>query len=88
MLAWSHAYRPTGNPINERFFVPLLQVVDLIAADLRAADLRALLDWAGEFAIAGDRFDAPLGYRNPSRADNWMAWRLLIRAAAGPASFS
>jgi hypothetical protein len=82
LLAWARVYSPTGNPIDEAFFVPLLQAVDLIAADLSAADRHALLHWAGEFAVVGDKFYAQRAYRNPSRANNWMARRLLIRAVA------
>jgi hypothetical protein len=82
LLAWARTYEPTGNPIDEWFFIPLLQTADLVATDLGASDRRAILNWVAEFAIAGDRFYAPLGYRNPSRANNWMARRLLIRAVA------
>jgi hypothetical protein len=82
LLAWARVYRPTGNPINERFFTPLFQAADLIAADLSPADRRTILDWVGEFAVAGDRFYAPKAYRNTARINNWMAWRLQIRAVA------
>ncbi len=82
LLAWARVYPPTGNPINERFFVPLLQAADLIGADLDAGDRRTLLDWAGEFAYAGDKFYAPKAYRNTARMNNWMAWRLLVRTVA------
>lgn len=82
LLAWTQVYPPTGNPINERFFTPLFQAADLIAADLSPADRRAVLDWVGEFAVAGDRFYAPKTYRNTARMNNWMAWRLQIRAVA------
>ena len=82
LLAWARVYQPTGNPIDEWFFVPLLQAADLIAADLIAADRRMLLDWLGEFAYAGDRFYEPKSYRDTARINNWMARRLLIRATA------
>jgi hypothetical protein len=82
LVAWARVYPPTGNPINERFFTPLFQAADLIAADLSPADRRTLLDWVGEFGLAGDRFYAPKAYRNTARMNNWMAWRLLIRAVA------
>ncbi len=82
LLAWARVYPPTGNPIDERFFLPLFQAADLIAADLSPADRRAVLEWVGEFALAGDRFYAPKTYRNTARMNNWMAWRLLIRAVA------
>jgi hypothetical protein len=82
LLAWARAYPPTGNPIDELFFLPVLQAADLIAADLGAVDRRTVLDWAGEFAIAGDRFYAPKVYQNKVRYNNWMARRLLIRAVA------
>jgi len=82
LLAWARVYPPTGNPIDERFFVPLFQAADLIAADLSATDRHTLLDWVGEFAVAGDGFYAPKTYQNTARMNNWMAWRLLVRAVA------
>jgi hypothetical protein len=82
LLAWARVYRPTGNPIAEWFFLPLLQAADLIAADLGGPDRRAILDWVSEFAVAGDRFYVPRAQANPGRANNWMARRLLIRAVA------
>jgi hypothetical protein len=82
LLAWARAYRPAGNPIDEWFFVPLLQAADLIAPGLDPASRRALLDWVAEFAAAGDAFFAAKADRNPARASNWMARRMLIRAVA------
>jgi hypothetical protein len=82
LLAWAQVYPPSGNPIDEWFFIPLLQAIDLIAADIGAADRRALLDWTSEFAVAGDRFYAPKKYRNTAWMNNWMARRLVIRAVA------
>jgi len=41
-----------------------------------------VLDWVAEFAVAGDAFFAVKRDRNPARANNWMARRLEIRAAA------
>jgi hypothetical protein len=75
LRAWEQVYRPNGNPIDEWFFVPLLQAVDLVADE----ELRA---WAREFSASGDRFYAGRAERNPGRANNWMARRLLIRAVA------
>jgi hypothetical protein len=82
LLAWARVYPPTGNPIDEWFFVPLLQAADLVAADLGAADQCALLGWVSEFDLAADRFYEQKTYRNPARANNWMSRRLLIRAIA------
>lgn len=82
LLAWARVYRPTGNPIDEWFFVPLLQAADLIAPGLDQADRRTVLSWAGEFAVAGDAFFAAKADRNPGRVNNWMARRLLIRTVA------
>jgi len=31
LLAWAEVYRPTGNPIDGGFFLPLLQAADLAA---------------------------------------------------------
>lgn len=82
LLSWARVYRATGNPVDEWFFVPLLQAVDLVAGLLPPAQEAALLRWAHTFAISGDRFYDRLGDRNPARANNWMARRLLIRAVA------
>jgi hypothetical protein len=82
LLAWAGVYRPTGNPIDEWFFLPLLQAADLIAPGLDPASRRVLLEWVAEFAVAGDAFFAPKGDRDSARANNWMARRLLVRAVA------
>jgi hypothetical protein len=82
LLSWARVYRATGNPVDEWFFVPLLQAVDLVAGCLTPAQEATLLAWAQTFAISGDHFYQRLGDRNPARANNWMARRLLIRAVA------
>lgn len=82
LLAWAGTYRPTGNPIDEWFFVPMLQAADLIAPGLDSAGRRTVLDWAAEFAVAGDAFFGAKRDRNLARSNNWMARRLLIRAVA------
>lgn len=82
LLAWARVYPPTGNPIDEWFFVPLLQAADLVAPALDAADRRDLLGWVSEFDLAAARFYGQKKDRNPARANNWMARRLLIRAIA------
>jgi len=80
LLSWAGVYRPTGNPIDEWFFVPLLQAVDLVAWSLPPGDRDALLGWAQAFATSGDRFYDHKAPGNSARANNWMARRLLIRA--------
>ena len=82
LLSWAGVYRPTGNPIDEWFFVPLLQAVDLVAWSLAPGDQAALRDWARAFAVSGDRFYDRKAAGNSARANNWMARRLLIRAVA------
>ncbi len=82
LLAWAEVYQATGNPVDEWFFVPLLQAVDLVAGSLAPAEEATLLRWAQTFAVSGDHFYVHLGDRNPARANNWMARRLLIRAVA------
>jgi hypothetical protein len=79
LRAWAGTYRPTGNPIDEWFFVPLLQAADLIAPGLDPAGRRTVLDWATEFAVAGDAFFEVKRDRSPARANNWMARRLAPR---------
>jgi hypothetical protein len=82
LLSWARVYRPTGNPIDEWFFVPLLQAVDLVAWSLPRGEQAALRDWARAFVTAGDRFYNRKAAGNSARANNWMARRLLIRAVA------
>jgi hypothetical protein len=82
LLSWAQVYRPSGNPIDEWFFVPLLQAVDLVAWALPPGEQATLLNWAGAFAISGDRFYEGKAERNSARSNNWMARRLLIRTVA------
>jgi hypothetical protein len=82
LLSWAEVYRPAGNPIDEWFFVPLLQAADLVAWSLPPGDRSALRDWAQAFAASGDRFYDGKAAGNSARANNWMARRLLIRAVA------
>jgi hypothetical protein len=82
LLSWAQVYRPSGNPVDEWFFVPLLQAVDLVARSLPPGEQATLLDWAGAFAITGDRFYEQKAERNSVRSNNWMARRLLIRSVA------
>ena len=86
LLCWAQVYRPSGNPIDEWFFVPLLQAVDLVAWSLPPAEQATLLNWAGDFAISGDRFYETKAGRNSARSNNWMARRLLIRSVAATAA--
>jgi len=82
LLSWAQVYRPSGNPVDEWFFLPLLQAVDLVAWSLPPREQATLLDWAGDFAISGDRFYEQKAERNSVRSNNWMARRLLIRTVA------
>jgi hypothetical protein len=82
LMSWAQVYRPTGNPIDEWFFVPLLQAADLVAGSLPPADEAKLLGWVRAFALCGDAFYAGRPPRNPSRINNWMARRLLVRSVA------
>jgi hypothetical protein len=82
LLAWATTYRPTGNPIDEWFFVPLLQAVDLVVDTLRLAQERTLLAWVRAFLIRGDAFFAARAPANPAFSNNWTARRLLIRSIA------
>ena len=82
LISWAEVYRPTGNPVDEWFFVPLLQAADLVAGSLSPGNEAALRNWAGDFAACGDGFYAGRAARNPSLINNWMARRLLIRAVA------
>jgi hypothetical protein len=82
LVRWAEIYRPSGNPIDEWFFVPLLQSVDLVAPVLAPQDRALLLAWVQEFAAAGDRFFEGRAPRNPGLANNWTARRLLVRSVA------
>jgi len=80
LLDWVGTYRPSGNPINDQFMTPLLQSADLVMPELPPRDRERLSAWLREFAAAGDRFYIHVPPEHPSRANNWMAARLLIRA--------
>ena len=82
LMSWAQVYRVTGNPIDEWFLVPLLQAIDLVAGSLSPAEEATLRGWAAQFVRSGDHFYQRLADRNPARANNWMARRLLIRAVA------
>jgi hypothetical protein len=82
LLSWARVYRPTGNPIDEWYFVPLLQSIDLLAESLTSQEESILVEWSQAFAISGDRFFESRPAKNPSRANNWTARRLLIRSVA------
>ena len=82
LLSWAGVYRPAGNPVDEWFFVPLLQAVDLVAPSLPAEAQATLLGWAAEFTVCGDKFFERVASGNSVRANNWMARRLLIRTVA------
>jgi hypothetical protein len=82
LLSWAEAYQPAGNPIDEWFFVPLLQAADLVAWSLSPGDHKRLRDWVQAFATSGDRFYERKAPGNSARANNWMARRLLIRTVA------
>lgn len=83
LLAWSAAYRPTGNPIDERFFLLLFLALDLVLPLLPATARFALRTWLRDFVTAGDRFYARRPGNDLARRNNWMAARLLVRALAG-----
>ncbi len=82
LLSWAKVYVPTGNPIDEWFFVPLMQAADLMAGTMGPEERTLLLGWVREFALSGDRFYDRLGSGNRVRINNWMARRLLIRCVA------
>lgn len=77
---WVHTYKPTGNPIDESRFVPLLQAMDLLLPTLEAEKQAPWLTWVAELARRGDRFYAGLGPTDLRRVNNWASWRLLLRA--------
>ena len=83
LLAWSGAYRPTGNPIDERFFLPLFLAADLVLPMLPGTARLVLRSWLRDFVAAGDRFYARRPANDLARRNNWMAARLLVRALAG-----
>jgi hypothetical protein len=56
LLSWARVYRPTGNPIDEWFFVPLFQAADLVAWLLPAGEAATLVAWTRAFGISGDPF--------------------------------
>jgi hypothetical protein len=86
LLAWARVYTATGNPIDEWFFLPLLDAIDLVAGSLQPDDEALLMRWVATFLISGDRFYSRLASQNTARTNNWMARRLVIRAIAATVS--
>jgi hypothetical protein len=86
LLPWTSVYVATGNPIDEWFFLPILQAIDLVASALTNDAKATLLAWVQTFVTSSDRFYGKLAPRNPARANNWMARRLVIRAMASTVS--
>ncbi len=88
LLEWAQVYKPTGNPIDEARFWPLFLATDLVVPRLDSGDRGALLAWIHSFATAGDEFYATKhpSPHDSSRANNWMAWRIFIRAATSTIS--
>ena len=86
LLAWARVYSATGNPIDEWFFLPLLDAIDLVAGSLPADDEALLMGWVEAFLVSGDRFYSRLAPQNNARANNWMARRLVIRTVAATVS--
>jgi Protein of unknown function (DUF3303) len=82
LLSWAKVYMPTGHPIDEWFFVPLMQAADLVAEAMPPGERAVLLGWVREFALGGDRFYERLASGSRGRINNWMARRLLIRCVA------
>jgi hypothetical protein len=82
LLSWARVYVPTGNPVDEWFFLPLMQAADLVSGTMPAQERTVLLEWVREFALRGDRFYERLASGNKVRINNWMARRLLIRCVA------
>jgi hypothetical protein len=82
LLSWADVYQPTGNPVDEWFFVPLIQAADLVAGTMPSQERAVLVEWVREFALSGDRFYATQASGNRVRFNNWMARRLLIRCVA------
>jgi len=90
LLAWARTYQPSGNPIDDSYFLPIFQAVDLMVPIMNHADAQTLLEWIDSFAVAGDQFyaqKAPSSRYAPKinniRINNFMAWHLLMRAMSG-----
>jgi hypothetical protein len=83
LSAWASVYVPTGDPINENAFRFLFEAADLLHPELDAASWTPLADWIRKFAVQGDALYLTFGAKDGRRVNNWMAWRILIRAQAG-----
>lgn len=86
LLAWSATYRPSGNPIDERFFLPLFLALDLVLPLQPRGVQLPLRSWLRDFSTAGDRFYARRPPEDLARRNNWMSARLLVRAMSGAAA--
>ncbi len=80
VIRWVSTYRPTGNPINESRFVPMLQAIDLLLPTMTSEDREAALAWVEELTSQGDAFFARLRPNDGRLTNNWASWRLLLRA--------
>jgi hypothetical protein len=82
LTKWAQTYHASGNPVDEDFFVPLFQAIDLIAPQIKPDASRELIAWVHTFAVKGDQSYAAKSSNDTVRFNNWMAARLLIRAMA------
>lgn len=81
--AWAYTYRPSGNPINDMYLVPVIQATDLLLPIATPERQLTWTAWCSEFARAGDKFYMPLKPTNATTINNWASWRLLLRALGG-----
>jgi hypothetical protein len=79
VTAWTAAYQPTGNPINEVKLEPVLFGYHLLKAQFAAPERERIEAWVDQLAAA----EVESARRNPnSRNSNWHTKRLLVVAWA------
>ena len=81
--AWTTTFRPSGNPINDMYLVPVIQAIDLLLPIAAPEQHRRWSAWCLDFARQGDAYYAPLKTTNAVTFNNWASWRLLLRGLTG-----
>lgn len=81
LMSWAGKYKPTGNPINEKNFLPLFQAADLVMPLMSAPQQAVVRKWMGSFLRAAK--DYPL--EGMCQINNWKTFSLQIRGAAATA---
>lgn len=75
ILSWTSTYEPTGNPINENKFEPLLHSYFVIQSAFTQSEVEQVNQWLNKIA------EKQMKYRIPG--NNWMAKHLKMMNLIG-----